>query len=259
MTKPLIAAFAALALLTAVSAHAETETYMYTNTSAGGGGSATVNISQYVSEGPSTTTINGETVGPPTGDPAQLPPSVGKQLVPPPGKPMPRETNKELIERLRKAKEDAKNGTYTVTSSGSGTIKIYREVNGEVIEDRTIALPPAPTNAPKTGKPILSRIPMETGTSGIKIFAKANTKIKLATSSNMLFTRATGTKLSPMPLRWLDAATYFPVRFESTTTAEGDVMFTIAERKPIEKFVEGIFKMFRTGADTQIDLIRMNQ
>lgn len=126
MRRLLIAGIACASFVWAGTASAETQSYIYTSTSASGNSSASVDISQVVRDGVSGG-VRASLIAP-------IQPRMPVEALPPvpptvPIQPGPHTQSNRSDIRIR-------------TSGGSTTIRVYREENGRVVEDKTLTVPP---------------------------------------------------------------------------------------------------------------------
>ena len=238
MKKTLIAALLiAFSSVNFASAQSDVDIYPDSETSVSSDENV-VNIAEIATDGPTTAiTVSDEAAVSTNGE---MRPPGPKPLVAP-GIRAVRETNRQLIERIRREKQMKARTTGTKaidTTSQSeqarGEVRVLR-VDGQTIEDRAIKIP---NSVP--GRPIFFRASSTRENSdGIMIRAVA------ASGSRAIFLRDSSSSIE-MP--WVSARPFGEaggVRIFSSTTAEGDVTFSFEKRPPIQDFLGKVFNLFR--------------
>ncbi|MBP9757765.1 MAG: hypothetical protein KBD06_04140 [Candidatus Pacebacteria bacterium] len=243
MQKSLIVLVGLAIITVATSASAASNSYSSVTTSVSGGSSAVAEVNTIMTGGGSNSTVivNGQVI---QSDQIQPPvPLVGKQL--PPIPPLGRESNRELINRIRARGSGA--GSVTNTSSEirvvnnvqningttSGEVHIYRKENGKVVEDRTMPIPPN-----TSGKPFMFRS-STTAQTGV---GKLLVRDMMATDSRAMIVREIATSGT---LPWLMHVPFFSIKgMGVASTATNGVMMDVA-RRPFENLFDRVFRMFQ--------------
>ncbi len=242
MKKTLVCAACAAALLLATSANAQTnDPFPPAEDSAGVAAPVTTVI--YPADGPKlngVVRINGEARAAvaPTG-PA-TPPTAAQliKVLPPPPQ---RKTNREIIERIRSGAPiqrpgdavhvDAEGnaiparGFVNIDGSTTGQISVFRQENGQVVEDRTISVQPG-----SPGKPLFFRSSTTVG-AGLRVDASTTGQAWLTSREfNVDFSNDSSTTLSNA----------------------GKFRISIAQKQqPINQFFSKIFDLFRKAGGSQ--------
>lgn len=225
MQKRLIALTCLALVSIATTASAASYSYSSVQTSVSGGSSASASINTVMTGGGanSEVRINGELV------PSAQSTIVDKQLPPIP----PRATNREIVNRSRDNTQNPpvqnmvriENTVKNVNGTTTGQVHIYRKENGQVIEDRTVPIPPN-----SSGKPYIFRSSTTPGASGGVVVAEM-----IASGSRAIMVRDIAST-SRMP--WLMHVPFFSLHGMGVSSTPDE------NKVPFVRLLDRVFSMF---------------